>query len=68
MAATTIEAEVRYVEVRHEAFCLPRPDEVAPRIEQFVALSDDPVSGKSRPTHDVTRCLECGAATYRERI
>lgn len=52
--------------LRHEVFCLPRPGELAPRIESYVALSDDP-KGRSRPTHDVTRCLECGAASYRER-
>jgi len=54
--------------VRHETFCLSRPDELKPRIETFAAFGEDPVSGRSRPTHDVTRCLECGAATYRERI
>ena len=52
--------------VRHEAFCLPRPNEQAPRIESYVALSDDP-GGRSRPTHDVVRCLECGAASYSPR-
>ena len=36
-------------------------------MEAYVHYGDDPVSGRSRPTHDVTRCCECGAATYRER-
>jgi hypothetical protein len=55
------------VKVRHEEFCLPRPGSDAPRVEQFAAMSDDPKTGKSTATHTVTRCLECGAATYRER-
>lgn len=53
--------------IRHEEFCLPRPGSDAPRIETYPAFVDDPKTGKSRPTHDVTRCIECGAATYRER-
>lgn len=60
-------AAVTEVKVRHEEFCLPRPGLTEPRIETFAAMSDDPKTGKSQPTHDVTRCLECGAATYRER-
>lgn len=62
MPATT---EVRAL--RHEEFCLPRPGEQAPRIERFTATSDDPTTGKSIPTHDVMRCLECGAANYKQR-
>jgi hypothetical protein len=62
MAVTTAAPQIR-----HEEFCLPRPGLDAPRIESFVALADDPHTGKSTPTHNVTRCLECGAATYRER-
>lgn len=54
-------------EVRHEEFCLPRPGEKAPRVESYVHMGDDPKSGRSAPTHDVTRCLECGAATYKPR-
>jgi hypothetical protein len=55
------------VRVRHEEFCLPRPGADAPRLERFVAFADDPKTGKSAPTHNVTRCLECGAATYQQR-
>lgn len=50
--------------LRHEEFCLPRPNEDAPRIERYTYMTDDPATGRSRPTHDVYRCLECGAASY----
>ena len=53
--------------VRHEDFCLPREGEKGPRIESYVHMGDDPASGRSAPTHDVIRCLECGAATYKAR-
>lgn len=53
--------------VRHEEFCLPRPGETKPRVESYVHMGDDPASGRSAPTHDVTRCLECGAANYQPR-
>ncbi len=66
MAAMT-EVQTPTPEVRHEAFCLPTGNRAEVRIERFAAVSEDPVSGKSRPTHDVTRCIECGAATYTER-
>lgn len=64
MASTTEKAAPV---VRHEEFCLPRPNEDAVRIERYVHFDDDPKSGRSFPTHDVTRCLECGAATYKPR-
>jgi hypothetical protein len=51
------------VKVRHEDFCVSEK----PRIESYVHMGDDPASGRSAPTHDVTRCLECGAATYKAR-
>jgi hypothetical protein len=51
--------------IRHEEFCLPRPGASEPRIESYAYLDD--ASGQSRPTHDVTRCLECGAANYQKR-
>lgn len=54
------------VKVRHEEFCLPREGAQAPRVESYTAVSDDPRSGRSRPTHRVTRCVECGAANYLE--
>ncbi len=47
----------------HEHFCLPRPEATEPRIEGFISYSDD-ASGRSVPTSQVTRCQECGAATY----
>lgn len=53
--------------VRHEDFCLPRPGEKEPRVEGYVHMGDDPTTGRSAPTHDVTRCLECGAANYQPR-
>lgn len=51
--------------VAHEHFCLPRPEADQPRLEGFVAYEDEP-SGRSRPVAFVTRCLECGAATYQK--
>ena len=50
--------------IRHEEFCLPRPGLTEPRIESYNYFDDDPKSGRSRATHRVTRCLECGAANY----
>lgn len=50
--------------LRHEEFCLPRPGETEPRIEGYSHFEDDPKTGRSRATHKVTRCLECGAARY----
>jgi hypothetical protein len=52
--------------IRHEDFCLPRPDAGEVRMEVFKAFADDPGTGRSRPTHTVHRCLECGAATYQQ--
>jgi hypothetical protein len=53
--------------VRHEEFCLPREGEKGPRIESYVHMGDDPKTGRTAPTHDVTRCLECGATIYQPR-
>jgi hypothetical protein len=53
-------------EVRHEDFCLPRPGATAPRIESYFYYSDDEKSGRSSATHKVTRCQECGAASYQQ--
>ncbi len=52
--------------IRHEEFCLPRPGLDEPRVEHFTAYGDDPGTGRSRPTHAVHRCLECGAAHYQQ--
>ena len=60
-AATTLDSK----SVRHEDFCLPRPDEKEVRLEGFVAYEDDAQTGRTRPAAAVTRCLECGAASYR---
>ncbi len=59
MAATSTSPRVR-----HEEFCLPRPDATEPRVEIFPYLQDNPATGRSTKTHTVTRCLECGAAHY----
>lgn len=50
--------------IRHEEFCLPRPGEDGPRVESYSYLADDPKSGRSQPTAQVTRCIECGATHY----
>ena len=52
-------------ELRHEAFCLPRPENKEPRGEGVVAYADDAETGRSRAAAHVTRCLECGAANYK---
>ena len=52
--------------IRHEEFCLPRPDAEAARVESFPYYTDDAATGRSRITHRVTRCLECGAAHYQQ--
>ncbi len=67
MATATTAASVSVLDaekLRHEHFCLPRPDEVAARIEGFVAYTEDK-AGRSQPSKFVTRCQECGAANYR---
>ena len=73
MASTTVStttpvvlAGALSVPVRHEDFCLPRPDaeKQEPRLEEFPYYNDDPATGRSRITHRVTRCMECGAAHY----
>lgn len=52
--------------LRHEEFCMPRPGADAPRIESFPYYADDVASGRSRVTHRITRCLECGAAHHQQ--
>lgn len=54
----------RAAELRHEVFCLPVHGENAPRIETYPAMVDDPVTGRSRRSANVRRCIECGAAAY----
>lgn len=53
--------------VRHEEFCLPRPELDEPRLESYAYLGDDPKTGRSRPIAQVTRCMECGAAHYEHK-
>ena len=55
MAATETESKVR-----HEGFCVSSK----PRVESYRHLSDDPVTGRSKATHAVDRCMDCGAASY----
>ena len=64
-APAASDATVYLDKVTHEHFCLPRPGEEKPRMEGFIAYTDDEKSGRSRPAMFVTRCLECGAARYR---
>ena len=58
-------------QIRHEVWCRPTADQFGRmrsevRIEQFDALNDDPRTGRSAPVARVTRCLECGEATYEQ--
>lgn len=50
--------------VRHEEFCPVVDKDAKPRMESYPYIGEDPVTGRSRPTHDITRCLDCGAAHY----
>jgi hypothetical protein len=53
--------------VRHEEFCLPRPGETEPRIESYFFYGDDTArGGRPKPTHRITRCIECGAQTNQQ--
>ncbi len=62
--ATITTTEVIVAPVRHEPFCLPRPGLTEPRIEGYTHYEDDPITGRSRATHAVLRCMDCGAAHY----
>ena len=53
-------------QVRHEEFCLPAKGESERRIEVYPYHADDPRTGRSYQTHTVTRCIDCGATTYKE--
>lgn len=52
------------VELKHEYFCLPRPGNIEPRIEQYrqTVIAEDGIT----PVRSVlvTRCIECAAASY----
>jgi hypothetical protein len=63
VAAPTVDVRPK---LRHEEFCTPRPDADAPRIETFPYYADDPATGRSRVTHRITRCVECGATHYQQ--
>jgi hypothetical protein len=64
MSTTASTPKIDAKAVQHEVFCLPRPGKEKVRIEGFVAYEDD-AAGRTRPAAFVTRCLECGAASYR---
>ncbi len=51
--------------LRHEDFCLPRPGLSEPRTESFPYYADDE-KGRSRITHHITRCLECGVSKNKQ--
>lgn len=61
MATTTERVELPAV--RHEHWCQPTGDRGEVRIEQFLAHRDMP-SGRSEVVMRVTRCMECGEASY----
>lgn len=61
MAATT--ERTALPEIRHEHWCRPTGERTQIRVEQFIAYRDMP-TGRSDPAMRVTRCLECGEATY----
>lgn len=61
MAATTETTTLPLI--RHEHFCQPTGGRAAVRIEQFLAYRDTQ-AGRSEPAVRVTRCMECGEATY----
>lgn len=50
--------------LKHEDFCLPRPDEPQVRIESYPVDKYGPDGVKKIGTVQVVRCIECGAATY----
>lgn len=51
--------------IAHEEYCMPRPELEEVRVEVYPATGDDG-RGNER-TLIVTRCLECGAASYRPK-
>lgn len=52
--------------VRHADFCPVVDKRQDARLEEFPYVGDDPVTGRTRPTHIVTRCLDCGEAHYQQ--
>ena len=59
-----VKSKIDAASIRHEEFCLPRPEESEARVEGFIAYEDD-AAGRIRPAAFVSRCLECGAASYK---
>lgn len=57
-------ATVTAATLEHKKFCLPRPDEDAPRIETYPLprYKQDGITLDHKVT--VVRCTECGVATY----
>ncbi len=51
-------------DLEHEVFCLPRPGSDEPRIESYQADRPGPDGIEIAARVTVTRCQECGAATY----
>lgn len=52
--------------VRHEEFCGAVVAGDEPRMESYQYLADDPATGRGRATHHVTRCIDCGATSYKQ--
>ena len=51
--------------IRHEDWCPVVDKDAAARLESYPYLGEDPVTGRSRATHEITRCQDCGAASYK---
>ncbi len=66
MPATATVNAAENLPLAHELFCLPRPDEDGPRIESYTASGSLTPDGRERKWL-VTRCQECGAASYRPK-
>lgn len=66
MATAPEETKVQYPPIRHIEWCQPTGDRTEIRIEQYLYMADDPKGGRSKPTHRVTRCLECGEERVEE--
>jgi len=63
MSASTLTAPPN---VRHEEFCQPTGGRDSIRIESYLHYEDNPETGRSRSTHKVTSCIECGARHYQK--
>ena len=52
--------------IRHEEFCQPTGDRTEVRIESYFFYEDDPRGGRSRATHQIHRCIECGIESIKK--